>query len=284
MNNNPSTEADKFDEYSQFISDFTDTTPDSDVAESLDFMQAKLSQRPDDWRAHLAVAQIITRNFTRHGITRDVFDEAGAHVEAAMKALPGTLYKLKNLLNKSSVSDEQAASTLRDAVQNVSELLDKYTNLWKEYSESEEELYRKPLREGLTTHEHELSADKAELAEVETKISELSVSFEELNKQLDALNDTSNKFGIFKWLWILLLIGAIAGFSFKLPILGAAAILLAILSIVPYFIAKSKVSKFKQGEFAEIEHKLNDLEAERSHLNSDIEFHQNWISGKREYL
>lgn len=284
MPNNSSVENDRFNDFTQLISDFTDTTPDSDVAESLDFMQTKLEQRPDDWRAHLAIAQIITRNFTRHGITRDVFDEAGAHVDAALKALPGTLYKLKDLLNKSSVTDEQAASTLRDAVQNVAEMLDKYSNLWKEYSESEEELYRKPLREGLATHERELAEDKAQLAEVEIKITELKETYDATKTQLDALNDSTIKFGIFKWLWILFTVGAIAGFSFKHPILGVIAVILAVISVFPYLIAKSKASKFESGEFAEIERKLNDLESERNHLNSDVEFHQNWISGKREYL
>lgn len=284
MNDSPMSEKEKFDEFAQLISDFTDTTPDSDVSEALSFMKNKLEQRPDDWRAHLAVAQILTRNFTRHGITRDIFDEAGAHVDSALNAMPGTLYKLKDLLNKSSVSDEQATSTLREAVQNVAEMINKYSNLWKEFSDSEEEIYRKPLREGLENHECELNEAREKLSETDSKLEGLRADFDNSKAELDRLNDRTRKFGIFKWLWILFTVGAIAGFSFKQPILGVAAIIVGIASIIPFALSRSKASKFENGEFAEIERKLSDLESERSHISSDIEFHENWISGKKEYL
>lgn len=284
MNDNPMSENEKFNEFSQLISDFTDTTPDSDVAEALDFMNAKLEQRPDDWRAHLAVAQIITRNFTRHGITRDLFDDAGTHIDAALKAMPGTLFKLKDLLNKSSVSDEQAASTLRSAVENVAEMTDKYGNLWKEYSDSEEEIYRKPLREGIENHERDLAEDREKLAATDSQLAELREEFDKVKSELDFLNERTQKLGIFKWIWILFTIGAIAGFSFKLPVLGIAAIVVGIASIVPFAVSRSKASKFENTTFADAERKLNDLESERSHISSDIEFHENWINGKKEYL
>lgn len=277
-------EKEKFDEFSQLISDFTDTTPDSDVAESLEFMQNKLKQRPDDWRAHLAVAQILTRNFTRHGITRDLFDEAGGHIDAALNAMPGTLYKLKDLLNKSSVSGEQAAETLRDAVQNVAEMINKYSNLWKEFSDSEEEIYRKPLREGLENHERELNEARESLSETDVKLAELREKFDETKSKLDDLKNKSRKFGIFKWIWILFAVATIAAFSFSKPFLGVLSIIVGILSLLPYFISRSKVSKFETGEFSDIERKLSNLESERSHILSDIEFHVTWINGKKEYL
>ena len=284
MNGNSMSEKDKFDEFAQIISDFTDTTPDSDAAESLDFMKAKLEQRPDDWRAHLAIAQIITRNFTRHGITRDLFDEAGAHVDAALDALPGTLYKLRDFLNKSAVSDQQATETLRNAAENVKEMIDKYGNLWKEFSDSEEEIYRKPLREGVANHERDLAEDREKLAATDSQLAELRNEFEKVQTELDKLKEQAKKLGIFKWLWILFAIGSIAAFSFKQPIIGAASIVVGILSLIPFIIANSKATKFENTIFAEAERKFNDLESERSHISSDIEFHENWINGKKEYL
>ena len=284
MSGNSMSESDKFNEFAQLIEDFTDTTPDSDVVESLEFMKSKLEQRPDDWRAHLAIAQIITRNFTRHGITRDIFDEAGSHVDAALMAMPGTLYKLKDLLNKSSVSNEQATATLRDAVQNVAEMVDKYSNLWKEYSDSEEDLYRKPLREGIANHERELAEDREKLGETDAKLADLRNEFDSAKSELDRLNQQLNKLGIFKWIWIVFAAGAVAGFSFKQKILGIIAIVVGVLSLIPYFVFKSKVANYENGIFADVERRLNDLEAERNHISSDIEFHENWINGKKEYL
>ena len=284
MDKNQLSENDKFNEFAQLIEDFTDTTPDSDVAASLDFMKSKLDQRPDDWRAHLAIAQIITRNFTRHGITRDIFDEAGNHVDAALNAMPGTLYKLKDLLNKSSVSDEQAKAILRDAVQNVAEMVDKYSKLWKEYSDSEEDLYRNPLREGIANHERELSEDREKLSETDEKLATLRSEFDSAKEELDKLDSGLKKLSIFKWLWIVFVVGAIACFSFKLPIVGAVAIVAGILSIIPFIVSNSKLSNYKNGIFADVERRLTDLEAERNHISSDIEFHENWINGKKEYL
>ena len=284
MNSNSMPEKDKFDEFAQIISDFTDTTPDSDVVESLDFMKAKLEQRPDDWRAHLAIAQIITRNFTRHGITRDLFDEAGFHINATLEAMPGTLYKLRDFLNKSAVSDQQATETLRNAAENVKEMMNKYGNLWKEFSDSEEEFYRKPLREGVANHERDLAEDREKLAATDSQLGQLRNEFEKVQTELDKLKGTAKKLEIFKWLWILFAIGAIAAFSFKHPIIGAASIVVGILSLVPFAVANSKATKFENTIFAEAERKFNDLESERSHISSDIEFHENWINGKKEYL
>ena len=286
MNENEKTftEADRFNEVSKLISDFTDTTTDNEAAESLEFMRARLEKRPDDWRANIAVAQIITRNFTRHGITRDIFDEAGGHIDSALKSMPGTLYKLRDLLNKSDVSDEQAASTLRSAVENVAEMIDRYSTLWKDYSDAEEELYRKPIREGIEKHEAELADDREKLSETDAALAGLQSEFDEAKAELDMLNSRASKLAIFKWLWIVFVAAAIAGFSFSQPILGAAAIIVGAASILPFALSRSKASKYENGEFAEAERKLRDLESERSHISSDIEFHENWIAGKREYL
>ena len=284
MNNGSMSDKDKFDEFAQLISNFTDTTPDSDVTESMDFMKSKLEQRPDDWRAHLAIAQIITRNFTRHGITRDLFDEAGAHVDSALQAMPGTLYKLRDLLNKSSMTDEQATETLRNAVANVKEMVDKYSNLRKEYSDTEEEIYRKPLREGIENHERDLAEAREKLESTEPELAEAREKFDSAKIQLDTLTERTKKFGIFKWIWILFAIGAVAGFSFKQPILGIIAIAVGVASLVPFFIVRSQATKFENTTFADAERILNDIESERSHISSDIEFHENWINGKKEYL